>query len=354
MDELEQLFRESFERHAEEVDTTIDVPTRRRRSWTIPLLAAAAAVTVVASGVLLVDDDKPDSGVEPQPAVVVPADWRLEQWRGVEVFVPPDWGWGGAPMVDDLDGRDTGRFLDCGAAAFVDASGRKLLNGNSDLPYVGRPQYMTDMCRTYDPDQAPVPTSPYVWLGAPFPEGTRDLGDGWTQETIEVAGETVTVATKDETLRRQVLESARPNDETRCTTSTGDVWPRANGRLTSEPTSVDVCAYVQDNDGRHLVYSTAVGPAAARAFVEGVATAPGHMCIDSYNTEWVVLRVHGSEGDTQVFVASLRDCIGIDDGEELRDLTPDNVEPWAVDGIAAYLTGPGGPRLSPYFRGMLG
>ncbi|HET7735141.1 MAG TPA: hypothetical protein VFK52_04165 [Nocardioidaceae bacterium] len=358
MDELEQLFRESFARHADEVDVSIAVPVKKGPSWIIPILAAAAAVTVVASGVMMLGDEDPESG-EPQPAVVVPADWRVEQWRGVQVSVPRDWGWGGAP-IDDLitSGRGTpGSLLDCGTAAFVDASGDKLLNGNKELPYVGRPLYMTDMCMSYEPDQPPKPTAPYVWLGAPIDEGTIDLGDGWTQETTKVAGESVTVATNDEALRRQILASAEPNDDTRCATSTDGVWPQSEGRLGSEPTRMDVCAYVQEqevNSSRQLVYSTTIDAEATREFLDAVAATPDHQCIDSYNTEWVALRVHGEAGETQVFMVSLRDCIGIDDGKKLRDLTPDNVRPWAVDGIPAYLTGPSGPRLSPYFRGMLG
>ena len=118
MDELEQLFRESFERHADEVDTTLEVPTKKRQGWAIPLLAAAAAVTAVASSALLLSDDKPESGIDPGPAVVVPAGWRLEQWHGVQVSVPPDWGWGGAPLLQNFDGRGGG-LVNCGAAAFV-------------------------------------------------------------------------------------------------------------------------------------------------------------------------------------------------------------------------------------------
>jgi len=355
MDELEELFRESFEQHADEVDTNIVVPGRRTRRWVAPL-AAAAAVVIVATGVALVRDAprEADRPPQPGPAPAVPADWRVEQWHGVQVSVPPDWGWGGAPMKDNLDGRDTGDLIDCGGAAYVDASGKKLLNGDRNLPYVGRPQYMTDMCATYDPERAPSPTAPYVWLGAPLSAGTRQLAGGWTQETVEVAGERVTVATDDDELRGQILGSARANDESRCTTSTDGVWPRAAGRLTSAPTRMDVCAYVQEDGGRKLVYSTTVGRAAEASFLNAIEQAPTHTCIDSYNTEWVALRVHGESGETRVFVAALRDCIGIDDGEGLRDLTVDDVEPWAVDGIAAYLTGPGGPRLSQYFRGMLG
>ena len=34
MDDLEQLFRESFARHADDVDTTIEIPSKRRQRWT--------------------------------------------------------------------------------------------------------------------------------------------------------------------------------------------------------------------------------------------------------------------------------------------------------------------------------
>lgn len=351
MDELEQLFRESFERHADEVDTAIEVPTRKRQGWAIPLLATAAAITVVASGGLLLGDDKPDSGIEPGPAVVVPADWRLEQWHGVQVSVPPDWGWGGAPLADNLEGRGAGRYLDCGASAFVDASGKKLLNGDRGLPYVGRPQYMTDMCTTYVPDRPPMPTVPYVWLGAPLDEGIRDLGDGWVQETVKVAGEAVTVATRDETLRRRVLASAGPVQGACAATLPADPQPVGDLPDIELPTSMTVCAYDQTGESPwQLVYSTSVGPDPTATFVNALPdhTLPG--AGEPGTNEIVVLHV----GPTQL-VVRLSSFSTI----ELRGvygLTPETVRPWAVDGIPAYVTGPirYTPELSPYFRGMLG
>src|SRR3546814_15859649 len=66
------------------------------------------------------------------------------------------------------------------------------------------------MCQTY-PDNNPAaepPQAPYVWLGADVEPGTIDAGNGFTQETIEVNGSTVTVATQDESIRRRILDSA--------------------------------------------------------------------------------------------------------------------------------------------------
>ena len=38
----------------------------------------------------------------------MPADWRYESYDGVQVRVPPDWGWGGAPIGTGADETSCG------------------------------------------------------------------------------------------------------------------------------------------------------------------------------------------------------------------------------------------------------
>ncbi len=117
----------------------------------------------------------------------MPTDWRTEYWHDMQVDVPADWGYGGAPM--DFGGGDT---VACYATAMVTADGQRLKRDDPTMPYVGRPIALTDVCQKYPfigPDAGP-PDAPYVWLGAAVEPGTEDLGDGWVQETVEVNGST--------------------------------------------------------------------------------------------------------------------------------------------------------------------
>lgn len=355
MDDLEQMFRDSFERHAQEADTAIEVPERRRRvPWLVPL-AAAAAVALVAVGIAVLRDDGPGSAPI-LPSTEIPSAWRVEQWHGIQVSVPPEWGWGGAP-VPDGPGRGEDELLDCGASAFVRPNGEKILNVNRELPYVGRPGYQTDVCMMYR--DRPVPEAPYAWLGVELPVGTVDLGDGWTQETIEVAGETVTAATNDERLRALILSSARLASDPLCDASlpgppTGSPvnFPLAGG--------LAVCVYEPTENGASpLIYATRVGRAAADEFFDalpGSEVSADHC--QPYPHDWVVLHVLGADGSRHGSAAiqmHSADCASfITLGGEHFAVTPQNVASWAVDGVPAYVTGPGDARFAPYFRGMLG
>ncbi len=117
---------------------------------------------------------------------MAPDGWRTEQWHDLAVDVPAHWGYGAAPMrlVDDTN----------------------ICGDLPDGPYVGRPVHGPDMC--WAGDRLPGASAPYVWLGADVEPGTVALGNGTVQETVEVAGTTLTVAA-DDPLRRRILASAR-------------------------------------------------------------------------------------------------------------------------------------------------
>jgi len=376
--ELERMLKEGLEQRAATVDESAagDIVTSARagsarRSWrnTAVIGLAAASVAGVAVATLVLDDDDIRSGGrdaigDPTSGVPVTS-WRTEYWHDIQVDVPADWGWGGAPLPDSASREDggEGRLLDCGASAFVGPNGERFLNSDPSVPYVGRPVYMTDVCSVVGssdgmPD-AP-PSAPYVWLGVRIEPGTVDVGNGYTQETIEVNGSTVTVATKDAQLREQILATAQGGET--CLSEydqapTLQVVPREG---IPEPTGMTVCAYGQQFDGgpAELTYVTHVGAAAARHFQEAVSRTPAVDCASRKAHEWVLLTVEGAGGLRQEHLVQMGECSGIQllPGEDLTELTEETVAPWAVDGIPAYVTGPyGGKGLTGgFFKGMLG
>lgn len=361
-EELEHLMRSGLAERAGQVDAGVPIRVARPRSrrWVLPAVAAAAVGVIVAVGALVVPgtngpvpptDDRTQVANPPAPS-----GWRLEFWHGVQVSVPPDWGWGGAPSPpEDLgEPASSDDLFDCGMAAYRTADGRRV--EREDGPYVGRPVMMTDACSVIRDQEFPQPTAPYVWLGAAIDPGTRDLGGGWQQTTIEVGGSTVTVATRDAALREQILATAKPNPGNDCAA-------RISGALASDvtvddPSSMSVCAYRRNDrsPGFPLQYATKVDAAATRRFLAAIDAAPKLQCIDSYSGEWVVLRIHGKDGRIQNIAVDTGDCIGIHTSRSTAELTVATTSPWAVDGIPAYVIGPHdpGPGLSDYFRGMLG
>jgi hypothetical protein len=277
--ELEELFRGGLQRRADEVDTAVDLlglaraGTRgqRRRRWAVGGVAGVAAAALV-TAVVLQDPSTPERpGGDDDTAVVdegsqqpLPNDWRVETWHGLSVEVPADWGWGTAPMAMSFDRQS--RLLCGGPGAMVRADGKKFVNPERGIPWVGRPVMLSDDCLggTY-----PAPVTPYVWLGADLPVGTVDVGDGYTQETVGVAGTTVTVATRDADLRQRILGSAGPT-ASGCAPSLVDA-PVVESMLMEglrDPSSARVCAYRRERGAAawDLVYATTLDAQDAAAY----------------------------------------------------------------------------------------
>jgi len=385
--ELERLMKEGLERRAADVDEGAAaelVASARagsaRRPWrttAVMGLAAASVAGIAFATVALNDDDIRSGGRRPTtegPATGSPVtEWRTEYWRDVKVDVPADWGWGGAPMPDfvDPESNSSGRILDCGASAYIGPKGGRyvngevnsngdvlFINGDPSVPYVGRPLMMTDACRVVGLGDVQPPSAPYVWLGAPIEEGTVDVGGGFTQETIEVNGSTVTVATKDPGLRREILASAG-GGETCMSEYDGAPTIQAVPREgVPEVTGMTVCAYSLSDGRAELTYATHVGAEATRNFKDAVGRTPVADCQPGNASEWVLLTVEGTEGIRQEHLVQLGECSGIEliPGGDLIELTDETVAPWAVDGIPAYVVGPRGGKGNTFefFRGMLG
>jgi hypothetical protein len=372
--ELERLMKEGLERRAETVDEgaagALVASAREgsaRRPWrttAVMGLAAASVAGIAFATVVLTRDDGIRSGgrdvVAPNSGGPVTA-WRTEYWHDTKVDVPADWGWGGAPMSDfvEVGSPPSDKVIDCGATAFMGPDGKRLLNGDGTIPYVGRPIMQTDACNgSFGPGEWPQPTAPYVWLGAPVSPGTVELADGYVMETVEVNGSTVSVATKDPALRRQILATAG-GGETCLSEYDGapsiQVVPREGVR---DATGMTVCAYSEENGKAELTYATHVGAAATNDFKAALQTAPTETCQPRDVREWVLLTVEGTQGLRQEHLVQLGECSGIEviPGGDLTSLTEATVAPWAVDGIPAYVIGPYGGKgaTAGFFRGILG
>ncbi|WP_182523804.1 hypothetical protein [Nocardioides dongkuii] len=322
-DDLEQLVRESLHARAERVDTTAPLvgrarrSVRRRRGARAGLAAAAAVAAVV--GVLSVVDGTDAVAPEPGPSpteAVDPAEpardtWRTEYWHDVAVDVPTDWTWGPAPM------RTAG-------------GGLYVCGGRPSRPYVGRPVFMSDAC--FGGDSLGDPAAPYVWLGAPLEPGTVDVGDGYTQETVEAAGTTVTVATRDAGMRERILATVR-----------ADAAPCGPAQGQDDDT---VCAFELDPRGRpnDLRYAAPL-PADAGAAFEGAFDRARPFPIDrrcdvGRPTELVLVAVADRRYEVTM---SSSGCSLVARGEvDLRRLTPELARPWVVGGLGTTLFGPTG------------
>ena len=101
----------------------------------------------------------------------VPDDWRYESYEGVQVRVPSDWGWGGAPMGS---GDQLSLCGDQRAAVVPNIDGLRLTDHS---PFVGRPVMMSDACQVRRRRPEPGRQAPAVWFGSPMPVGTDTSGD---------------------------------------------------------------------------------------------------------------------------------------------------------------------------------
>lgn len=360
--ELERLMRAGLERRAGEADTTAPVAqlamvaARRRRGGRIAAGVAAVAVAAVAAVAVtgFVVDRSASPGGDGAPGVaddpsgeVIPDAWRTEYWHDVKVDVPADWGWGTAP-VSPVSSAD--RYLCGGPGAMVTGAGKRLVNANPSLPYVGRPIMLSDACVAGAEED---PQAPYVWFDGGLEPGTVDVGNGYTQETVTVAGGTVTVATDDAALRQRILDSATAGET--CPSNLEQA-PTVDSMLTEGMGTVSsalVCVYRSDSgNGFDLAYATTLSAEDARAYSDAMwntpqASDPGHC---SGSTEYVVITLtgddpYGTEPVTQdSVIAPGCELIERTPGDYAK-LTKEATLPWSDNGLQAVLF---------YFIGMLG
>ncbi len=402
-DDLEAIMRAGLQGKAEEVENhggyaaRARAGARTRRRTRIGLVAAATAAVIVAG--VVATDLVDDPGVEKAPVAgptntgqnstdptsdpQVPANWRVESYRGVQLRVPPDWGWGGAPRRD-YDGNGV-IFCGQGAHAYPGADGETRFDEQSARPYVGRADYtLSDLCTSYKgadsgaywPDESgdwPVdgPSYPWVWFGASVDVGAVELSNEFVQRTVEVAGVRVTVGDDDADELALILASLEPVavDANGCDTATRPIsqlppagivgFPEAFRIDFGEVESASVCAYRREDSGPDvfLGYSTTISAAAARDIVDTLEQGPfGHdRCAvpDGTIADLVQLRFHSETADVDVQVRL--GCVGYFTEQGIVEVTRANAMPWIVDAIGLYVSdGSAGKGLTGLFHPIPG
>jgi hypothetical protein len=364
-DTLDQIMREGLEFRAGSAATALaERPGRdrhvvRRGRW---LAVAAAAAVVVTGGVTLAvlhGSDSPDGQDAGDPGQV-PSDWRYESFDGVQVRVPPTWGWGGAPMGTGSD------IMSCGspvAAVLPNIDGLQSLD---HAAFVGRPVMMSDACQV---GQGALvwPAVSAVWFDSALPVGT-DTSSDRVATTIAVGRQHVTVFASDDTLRATILSTAEAVEVDGNGCPTDPVASPAPGpEEETSPRGLSVCVYDQ---GR-LLWSTTKDAQTAVGYVTAFRRASAvydaaTSCPPELPDQWVAVGVDYADGSTRWDMANF-DCGALVGtytyGSQNKlspmeaPLLPATVEPWAGDGIKAYVVGPGDLRSSDigsYFRGILG
>lgn len=374
--DLERTLRAGLAARAEKTDVraagrVLDATRRAvvvRRGRRRAALAAAAVAVLVGGGATAVvvgggDDDPQQVATDPTSAPPEPAGpWRTESWGGLTVDVPADWGYGGAPM------HSGGDVVACPGAPET---------GDGDIGWVGRPILSSDMCTVY-PWLSSSPqeqsTTPYVWLGAAVEPGVVTYAGGLVEETVEVEGETLTVASTDPALRQHIIDSARPVEE--CPDSWGDTIPAGNSGMTDEgrgdPIDAVVCSYRREGNGYALTYARTVETDVVDRSWQAQAAAArithDDTCMGEGPDEFVVVEARytdrfGSEPLVQRAVFEMG-CAGevdlgpdfLDNGNQIRTrMTRAGVTPWADAGIATVVHAPtDGQFLAPLLIGLQG
>ena len=319
-----------------------------RTTATVVLAAVAVAAGVVGVSLMLEGDDSGAVVGPAESAKQAPYDgWRWESYQTIEIQVPEDWKYGttGSPPCLLKEPRP---------------------------PYVGRPGAIRGKgCR--DPYPELAYRASYLWFDAksrnPAAEarlaelgmasgsrtpGVRPADHGWIEETRSVDGVLVTVLSDDDSLRQRILDSARVidgKDFNGCTPDhplahTPQGRPAATDGLASigSVESIAVCRYaIAVGAGKRnylagrrapMIGSSMLTGKAAQALVDAITAAPDGSgpneqdCLDSYGSEVMVLTVHGTDRDQEVLMR-YNGCHfnGTDDGETLRQLTSDIVQP---------------------------
>jgi len=232
MDASEKLIAEALSKHASDAPSdhdllsTVHYRLHRRRTGRM-LGAAVLAAAVVATAITATHSLQTELRSDPQVARPGPAapGWRWESYKTVQVQVPATWTQyisGPAPCTTLADQA-------------VPTIGR--LNG-----WLGH----TNLYTCSDPVMPLAARQPYVWFDDVQAPGTKQYDAGWTEETRLVSGVKVSVLTKDDAIRRRILDSARPitgTDTYGCTPADpGGPTPvtPADG-----VTSIDICEYWQ-------------------------------------------------------------------------------------------------------------
>ncbi|TDD54934.1 hypothetical protein E1263_26765 [Kribbella antibiotica] len=233
MNNSEQQIADSLARHAADAPddhtllSAVHGRLRRRRTG-----RAAGAVVLAAAVVATAFTATNTLRTEPEVAQTKPG-WHWESYKTAQVQVPDTWNQyiaGPAPCTFLTPKvAVVGRFYD----------------------WISRDRYT---CETaVYPLDARVP---YVWFGDVQEPGTKQYDGGWSEETRLIGGTKVSVLAPNETMRREILDTARPitsTDAYGCTpTDTG----RATEIVNAKVDSAEICEYF---DGK-LIAGSRVPP----------------------------------------------------------------------------------------------
>ncbi len=314
---------------------------RAVRRALLPLLAALLVVALIGGLAFAGHTSRTRRGGidgDPQP---VPPDWRYESYAGVQVQVPPTWGWGAAPVRDDRFAGDVGG---CGTSRAKVRPTTDRATGSALTPFVGRPSTLAGPCLPWG-SAGVLPSSDAVWFASPLPAGLRDLGSV-EAETRTVGTQEITVFSRDQALRERILATARQVDVDGNGCPTAAVASSTVGPRTLDPVSLSVCVYAQGPDGSALLYSERLPQLLAldyqRAVQHAADTRPV-ACAPVSSGQWVAL------GLTDTRSARTRwDVVDLHCGRLLRaarrpartvqtTLTASVDADWVTGGVTAYL-----------------
>jgi hypothetical protein len=356
-DSTKDLIRESLREHAAEVQSDLDFASaartqagRRRRSRFALLVAGGLAVIVVAVAVTWTSDRQPLGVSGPTPTNERPFkgvdihDWRYESYRGVELRVPPSWGWGATPPSRN---RQCGPFFDERAQAFH--------NSIFDVGYVARPDAAAWWQLCVNPPVAPH--TPYVWFDSPEAVGNDRVAStaklSILRTTVDVSGVRITVADNNFGEREAIVGTIQPAgiDGNGCPTTfpTGLYGRALLGRTRIQPLAsigvaqnASVCLYQRMDKTleRPIVVASALLSARqARSTQLALASTPALKSVPLAGCfgSTVVLRFHGEHRDT---VVEAQMCSGyISDGGGTRQMTVANTRPWLAGAVRSSLIG---------------
>ena len=322
-------------------------PRRRGRA----VRAAVLAIVLLVGGVAYVaHESRTPVGVISYPSGGARQTWRYESYGGVQVQVPADWGWGGAPFrMDIFHGKNS--LGSCGSSqAAVQPTEDGSSYVSSATGFTGRPVKMSDSCMSWGSDGT-MPSGDALWFASPLDVGQRSVGPV-VAETREVGGQHVTVFSAHSALRRQILGTAQVVDTDANGCPTQPVLRPTPGPDGLRPDAMSVCAYSQDSGTAVLLWSGEVVRRAAQEYVDTLRTASPDAtpaaCPTVPSGTWVALGVHGDGGTRWDLVDLSCARIRSTDGAQWP-LTRATVSDWAGGGVAAYV-----PQPAPASHGLEG
>ena len=291
MDTTEDLIAASLLKHAadapsdEHLLSTLHHRLRLRRTGRAigaVVLACAAVATAITATHSLTTDLRTDPQVA-RPGAPDPG-WRWESYKTAQVQVPSSW------------------------TQYISGAAPCTTFSTSSPPVIGRfNEWLGKYGHTCEDAVLTLDRRlPYLWFNDVQAPGIKQYDAGWTEETRLVAGTKISVLTKDDALRRRILDSARPitgTDYYGCAPT--DLGPHGTGLNAKDPiTSANICEYWHGSliSGSQL----AAGPATAFAqrvnsSPEGPQSARAEGCGDTDQRTFVVT-LHGRDKSYRVWL----------------------------------------------------